>query len=99
MTKITPHYSNENQFTSLPGSQDGCFDPGCYTDDITYDPHEDQIAQLVSMSENCEQEVVHNCSVSQLTNFAWWTGRDGQVYQYWHGDHNKNQVGKCLFNL
>ena len=93
MTRISPKYSNEYQFTSLPGSQDGCFDPGCYTDNITYYADSNQIAELVLLSQNCEQEVVNNCSVSQLTNFAWWTGRDGEIYKYWHGDQSKNKNG------
>ena len=99
MTKITPKYSSEYQFTSLPGSQDGCFDPGCYRDNITYDASFDQIAELVALSEDCEQEVVNNCSVSQLTNFAWWTGRDGESYTYWHGDQGKDKNGRNNSNI
>ena len=48
------------------------------------------------MSEDCHQEVAHNCSVSQLSNYAWWTGRDEKIYQYWHGDQDVNVLGKKM---
>ena len=31
------------QFTSLPGGSDGCADPGCFKDKITYDANFDQL--------------------------------------------------------
>ena len=31
------------QFTSVPGGSDGCADPGCFKDKITYDANFDQL--------------------------------------------------------
>ena len=31
------------QYTSIPGSSDGCAEPGCFKDKITYDANVDQL--------------------------------------------------------
>ena len=33
------------QFTSVPGGSDGCADPGCFKDTITYDANFDQLQE------------------------------------------------------
>ena len=81
MTKVSPNYENDFQYTAVPGGSDGCGEPGCYTDNISYDVQMDQIEALISISEFCYQEVVNNCISNHLTNFAWWLDRNGNKYQ------------------
>ena len=63
---------------------------------FSYEPEMDQIEALISVSEYCEQEVINNCTSNSLTGFAWWLDRNGDKYQYWHGDRNDTAVGKGL---
>ena len=63
------------------------------TDNISYDIKMDQIEALISVSLFCQQEVVNNCSVNQLTDMAWWLDRNGDKHEYWHGDGKELLVG------
>ena len=53
----------------------------------------DQIEALISVSEHCEQEIINNCTVNTLTGYAWWLDRNGDRYQYWHGDRGETALG------
>ena len=53
----------------------------------------DQIEALISVSEHCEQEIINNCTVNTLTGYAWWLDRNGDRYQYWHGDRDQTALG------
>ena len=54
----------------------------------------DQIEALISVSEFCEQQVINNCTSNPVTGFAWWLDRNGDKYQYWHGDRNETALGQ-----
>ena len=62
----------------------------------SYEPEMDQIEALISVSEFCEQQVVNNCTSNPVTGFAWWLDRNGDKYQYWHGDRNQTALGPGL---
>merc|ERR1712131_561949 len=95
---ISPIYENEFQYTSIPGGSDGCADPGCYQDNISYNVAKDQIEALVSVSQFCEQTIQNNCTLNTLTGFAWWLDRNGNKMQYWHGAGNETTLG-CQCSL
>ena len=61
---------------------------------ISYEIEMDQIEALISVSESCEQRVENNCTLNQLTGYAWWLDRNGNKFQYWHGDGNETSLGK-----
>ena len=54
----------------------------------------DQIEALISVSEFCEQRVENNCTSNQLTGYSWWLDRNGNQFQYWHGEGDENSSGK-----
>ena len=56
----------------------------------------EEIEAYISVSEYCEQEITNNCTVNQLTGYAWWLDRNGDKYQYWHGDKNQKALGASL---
>ena len=61
---------------------------------LSYDVAMDQIEALISVSEFCEQKVENNCTSNQLTGFSWWLDRNGNKFQYWHGDGDEDTSGK-----
>ena len=63
---------------------------------LSYDVAMDQIEALISVSEFCEQKVENNCTSNQLTGFSWWLDRNGNKFQYWHGDGDENSSGKFI---
>ena len=63
---------------------------------LSYEPEMDQIEALISVSEHCEQEIINNCTVNTLTGYAWWLDRNGDRYQYWHGDRDETALGANL---
>ena len=52
-----------------------------------------QIEELMLLSANCQQQIVHNCSVNRLTNYSWWHDRTGQIVTYWHGSNERSAFG------
>ena len=84
--------------TSTPLEAGGCDPAGCYNDTITYEVSIDDIAAVIALSSSCEQAVTHHCSHSALTDFAWWTDRNGAVQKYWDGDHVTGTEG-CQCSL
>ena len=99
-TILAPNMTNPDGLTSTPGADDGCFEPGCYSDVIHYNStNAVQIEALVSGSLECQQKIVHTCHVNALTNFAFWVGRDNSTNEYWHGDSG-NELGQgCACSL
>ena len=53
----------------------------------------EQIEELISLSADCQQQIVHKCSVNRLTNYSWWHDRTGQIVTYWHGSHERSAFG------
>ena len=53
-------------YTALPNSSNGCQDPGCFQDKVTYNGTTDQIQELIFLSTECQQQIVHNCTVNQV---------------------------------
>ena len=54
---------------------------------------------LKQLSAHCQQGISHNCSNNPLTGFSSWTGINQIRNQYWHGDHEANEIGcACLLN-
>ena len=46
--------------------------------------------------ENQLKSIEHHCYFNALTNFAWWTDRNGNKIEYWNGDLNPTAKGcKC----
>ena len=46
--------------------------------------------------ENQIKSIEHHCFFNALTNFAWWTDRNGNKIEYWNGDLNPTAKGcKC----
>ena len=60
----------------------------------------DQIEALMSISEFCEQKVENNCTSNQLTGYSWWLDRNGNKFQYWHGEGSNTTLGggSCFLN-
>ena len=59
-------HEKQFQYTSLPGSSDGCADPGCFRDKISYDANFKQLQALIDISDNCYQTILHNCTSNAL---------------------------------
>jgi hypothetical protein len=98
-TKIQHSHSQKLGYTSRPDSSNGCYEKGCFVDEITYEASINQIEALVEISTDCYQTIRHNCSVNALTDFSWWTGRDNRDHYYWHGDFDGNETGcACKFD-
>jgi hypothetical protein len=98
-TKIKHSHSQKLGYTSRPDSSNGCYHPGCFVDEITYEASINQIEALVEISTDCYQTIRHNCSVNALTDFSWWTGRDNRDHFYWHGDFDGSETGcACKFD-
>ena len=56
----------------------------------------EKIVALMEISENCQQHMVNNCSNNILSDFGWWTDRDGNQIKYWDGNHPIGTEGcKC----
>ena len=92
----------------MPGMEYGCPTPGCFSDQITYEPSMEQIEvglyslvqssllhfqALMNLSEHCEQTIVNNCTTSALTGYSWWTDRVGRNVTYWDGAKEPNAEG------
>jgi len=85
-TTLSHNVSNPSGFTSLPLSSDGCYERGCFEDVITYSASVKQMEALIQISDTCEQYIKHNCSFNSLTDFAYWTDRNGIEQEYWNGN-------------
>jgi len=82
--------------TSTPGQSDGCDEPGCFGDEINYKIEMEKIISIIEISQICQQRIINNCTGNGLSNFAWWTDRNGNQVQYWDGDHPQGTEGcKC----
>ena len=79
--------------TAIPGQGNGCQEAGCYSDTISYDATDEQIFKLIDISEGCQQSIKNNCTNNGLTNIAWWTDRNGDEHQYWHGEFTDDTQG------
>ena len=42
---------------------------------------------FISISAHCEQSITNNCTYNGLSDFSWWTDRNGDQMKYWHGAH------------
>jgi len=85
ITSIEHTHQHNHTITATPGTSNGCADPGCFKDNLTYRLNADQIEALIGLSGECEQSILLNCTSNAITDFAWWLGRDGHVNKYWHG--------------
>jgi len=47
---VIEHDHENYGITSIPGQSDGCFEAGCYKDEIYYDLDMDQIKSLIDIS-------------------------------------------------
>jgi len=92
-TSITGRHEHWPTFTATPGLSNGCFEPGCFTDTIHYNASIDQIESLMGISAHCLQHVWFNCTSNAITDFAWWTGRNGEKVSYWNGDKAASEQG------
>ena len=97
-TIIKHHHSIEQTITSEIGTLDGCYDPGCFNDNITYDATPEQIEAILFLAKDCSQEITFKCSYNRLTGYSWWMGRDGSENLYWHGDSSQEEGCACLSN-
>ena len=61
-TIVKHHHSSETTVTSEPFTLDGCYEPGCFKDDITYDATDEQIEAIIYLSKDCSQKIIHKCS-------------------------------------
>jgi len=97
-TELARTHTNWPTYTATPGGSDGCADPGCFKDKITYAANVDQLEALVSISHRCEQRVFQNCTSNALTDFSWWVGRHGEQVNYWHGDKETTDQGCACYD-
>ena len=47
----------------------------------------------MNVSESCYQSISNNCTGNPLSYTSYWTGRDGQMRTYWHGNGSISQNG------
>ena len=92
-TTVVKHDHEGYGITSMPGQHDGCSEPGCYSDTISYDATMEQIESLIQISANCEQSIVNNCTYNSLTDISWWLDRNGAQIGYWHGSYQEDAKG------
>ena len=97
-TTVIKHDHDSYGFTSIPLQSGGCAEPGCYTDSFGYNASMTQIDRLIQISSGCTQSIVNNCTNSQLTGMSWWTDRNNNDHQYWHGSYENNTIG-CFCSL
>ena len=64
-----PSFSQSFQFTATPHQDDGCEEPGCYEDLVTYSHSQDQIEAIIAQSTECEQSILLNCTSNLVTGF------------------------------
>ena len=64
-----PSFSQSTQFTATPHENDGCEEPGCYEDQVTYSQTNDQIEAIISQSTECQQPILLNCTSNLVTGF------------------------------
>ena len=62
VTIVKHYHSFEPTVTAEPFTLEGCYDPGCFKDNITYDATAEQIEAIIYLSKDCSQTVVHKCS-------------------------------------
>jgi len=88
-----------------------CHDPGCYNKTITYTDGENfnemkpvpasQILALIELSSACSQSFSYDCLLAPLTSedvdYAYWTDRHGDVYNYYTGQNQGSHVCDCTF--
>lgn len=99
-TYIYPNMTNPDGLTSTPGLDDGCDEPGCYVDYVTYNgTSKAQIEALLTISHQCYQSIKNKCSVNGLTNKAAWIDRNGAVRQYWDGAIGNEKGQGCACSL
>jgi len=96
-TTLEHTHSNPTGYTSLPLASDGCDEPGCFQDNITYSASIEQIEALIDISDTCEQYIQNNCSNNALTGFSYWTDRNGFEQEYWNGNKSTGERG-CACN-
>ena len=97
-TIISHYHSVEQTITSEIGTLDGCSEPGCFSDNITYNASPEQIEAVVYLAKDCYQEINFECSYNRLTGYSWWTGRDGSENTYWHGNSSQQDGCACFEN-
>ena len=112
-TIIKPENWPKNGYTFPEKSESRCIDPNCYHKKIEYGVGKDQIKvhyqsiqdirlsfcfkALIGLSTICEQKIIHKCSFNILTGYSSWTGIDGDINNYWHGDeHSTREARKVM---
>ena len=97
-TTVIAHNQKEPGQTSLPWRTGGCSEPGCHKAEFSYVPEMVQIEALIEISTQCQQAITHNCTNNPLSRYSWWTDRNGESREYWHGDFSGGQNGcQCSF--
>ena len=95
-TIIKHYHSVDSTITSEIGTLDGCSEPGCFIDNITYAASSEQIEAIIFLAKECSQEVNFKCSYNRLTGYSWWIGRDGSENIYWHGNSSQENGCACF---
>lgn len=95
-TIIKHYHSVEQTITSEIGTLNGCSEPGCFSDNITYASTSEQIDAVIFLAKDCTQEIIFKCSYNQLTGYSWWIGRDGIGNTYWHGNSSQGEGCACF---
>ena len=97
-TSVIKHNQQVPGHTATEGRTGGCSEPGCHQADIKYDAEIVQIESLIEISGHCEQSVYNNCTHVPLSSYSWWTDRNGNRREYWHGNFTNGQKGcQCAF--
>ena len=68
---MEPSFSKAVQYTSTPHEKDGCEEPGCYDDTVSYSYSDQQIEAIISQSTECSQSIVLNCTANPITDFRY----------------------------
>ena len=50
---------------------------------------------LIHISDTCQQYIMNNCSTNALTDFAFWTDRNGDELEYWNGQNETAYQQGC----
>ena len=51
-----------------------CQDPDCYTLNLDYNVEMEKIESLITVSQQCQQEIFFSCYLSKINGHASWTG-------------------------
>lgn len=90
------HHDKPSKYDITPCDGDKCFTIDVNYNDVTLR----NIKDLLSVSEHCYQEITFDCVLAELTDYATWTGADGNHHEYFtNNESNSCQCDKtdsCL---